>query len=176
MEGCKNLYLGVVSVDPNKKSCGYMRAMLEAMTGDCAYVVTRTQNPAVINSMYALYGNVIPLTDPRRHLEYLDYERALAIKVADETGTAGCFNPKTFVFRGVYNGESLTGPKASNHQPTGKIGDKILDLINPSNGDAIIAISRVDYTKLLPRTGHNTLEWYAKQVELERLQQFEGIE
>lgn len=170
-EGHKNLYLGIVAVAPSQSGKGYMGGMLRALTGDCDYVVTRTQNPSVVNAMAGVYGHAYPFQmEKGRWTMRHDYEKRLFEEIAEKTGTTEFYDDRTCVFYGVYNNASLTGPKASNTKRTGKAGDNILKLIDPSKGDAVMAVSRVDRS-LFPDGGENHREWYEARPEL-----FEEVE
>lgn len=124
-------YVGIATVFPMFKKQGILQYLLGSLQGYDG-VMIRTQNPAVLFSMYQVFGDVMPITEKPTLAA-----RHCAKQLADLSG--GRYDEEKMVSLGIYDGRRLTGVECS----SGRVwaDEAIRQNLNAEKGDAIILVS-----------------------------------
>lgn len=124
-------YVGIATVFLEHKKHGIMQYLLGSLQGFDGIMV-RTQNPAILFSMYQVFGDVMPITEKPTLAA-----RHCAKQLADLSG--GRYDEERMVSLGIYAGRRLTGVECS----SGRVwaDEAIRQNLNADKGDAIILVS-----------------------------------
>ncbi len=101
--------------------------------GNVDFVVSRTQNPVVITALSRLFKNVYPITVvPDAHIKNIAKYVSCYLKMSN-------YEYNNMIGRKTYHGIlTNTLPKTNND-----IEKKVLELINPVDGDSLILVCPV---------------------------------
>lgn len=129
--GRKIAYVEITTVYDEYKGLGVSKLLKKQLVPGYDGILSRTQNPRVLASTLAVCKNVAPITCKPNVIE-----KALVAKWCTIHNIK--YEQDTFVCRGVYNGQMLTG-----FLQTGRTEHEraLYSLINPEKGDAIFLVS-----------------------------------
>jgi hypothetical protein len=129
-------YIEGTAVDPAYWGIGFYQAFTKAMrartNGDSQYFASRTQNPVVLTALHRIFGNVSPVPSQATS-EMLEVGKVIASFLKMKG-----YDDQRMVGTKTYGGRLSGNPQTAKND----IEEKLLSLINPDNGDCVIAVCK----------------------------------